>query len=304
MQIYLPIAELPVNVFLILGIGGGVGFLSGLFGVGGGFLMTPLLMLIGIPPAVAVASGANQTIASSVSAVIAHWRRGNVDLKMGTVLLISGIVGSSFGVWLFTLLRMLGQVELVITLIYVVLLMIVGGLMLNESIGAIIRRRRKKLVKRHQHYWIHGLPLKMRFRRSLLYISVLLPVTVGFFIGVLSAILGVGGGFVVVPAMIYLFGMPTAVVVGTSLFQIIFVTANVTVLQAATNQTVDVVLAMLLLAGGVIGAQIGARMGAKLQAEYLRGLLALMVLVVCVSLAFGLVVPPDDLYSIAGRVRS
>jgi uncharacterized membrane protein YfcA len=304
MQIYLPIAELPVNVFLILGIGGGVGFLSGLFGVGGGFLMTPLLMLIGIPPAVAVASGANQAIASSVSGVIAHWRRGNVDLKMGTVLFVSGLFGSSVGVWLFTILRNLGQVDLVITFTYVVLLSIIGTLMLNESIGAIIRRRRKKLAKRHRHYWVHGLPLKVRFRKSLLYISVLLPISVGFFVGVLSAILGVGGGFVVVPAMIYLFGMPTAVVVGTSLFQIIFVTANVTVLQATANQTVDVVLAMLLTMGGVIGAQIGARMGAKLQAEYLRGLLAMMVLVVCASLAFGLIVPPADPYSLAGSVHA
>jgi hypothetical protein len=302
MQIYLPIAELSVNIFLVLGLGGTVGFLSGLFGVGGGFLMTPLLMLIGIPPAVAVATGANQAIASSVSGVIAHWRRGNVDFKMGTVLLLSGVVGSSVGVWLFTLLRQFGQIDLIITLTYVVLLSIVGGLMLQESIGAIIRRR-KKPGKRHRHYWVHGLPLKMRFRRSLLYISVLLPTSVGFFVGLLSAILGVGGGFIVVPAMIYLFGMPTAVVVGTSLFQIIFVTANVTVLQAASNQTVDVVLALLLLVGGVIGAQLGAGASARLQAEYLRGLLALLVLGMCLTLAFGLVVPPADLYSLVAGAR-
>ena len=215
MQIYLPIAEMSVNVFLILGMGGGVGFLSGLFGVGGGFLMTPLLIFIGIPPAVAVATEANQIVASSVSGVLAHWRRANVDVKMGLTLLVGGIAGSSFGVWLFTILRGLGQIDLVIKLCYVVFLSVIGVLMLSESIRTLMRIKRQIRRKRHYHYWIHGLPLKMRFRRSRLYISALLPIGIGFLVGVLSAIMGVGGGFIMVPAMIYLLGMPTVVVVGT-----------------------------------------------------------------------------------------
>jgi len=301
MQIYLPIAEMSVNVFLILGMGGGVGFLSGLFGVGGGFLMTPLLIFIGIPPAVAVATEANQIVASSVSGVLAHWRRANVDVKMGLTLLAGGIAGSSFGVWLFTILRGLGQIDLVIKLCYVVFLSVIGVLMLSESIRTLMRIKRQIRRKRHHHYWIHGLPLKMRFRRSRLYISALLPIGIGFLVGVLSAIMGVGGGFIMVPAMIYLLGMPTVVVVGTSLFQIIFVTANVTILQAVSNQTVDVVLALILLTGGVIGAQIGARASGRLQGEQLRGLLGLMVVGVCAKLTYDLVVTPLDLFFL-GRV--
>ena len=300
MQIYLPIAEMSVNAFLLLGMGGGIGFLSGLFGVGGGFLMTPLLIFIGIPPAVAVGTEANQIVAASVSGVLAHWRRGNVDFKMGLVLLLGGFAGSTLGVMLFSFLRGLGQIDLVISLSYVIFLGIIGTLMLYESAKTMRRRKtspgqRRKL---HQHTWVHGLPLKMRFRRSKLYISALLPFTVGFLVGVLAAIMGVGGGFVMVPAMIYLLGMPTNVVIGTSLFQIIFVTANVTFLQSYANQTVDVVLALMLLTGAVIGAQFGARAGAKLQGEELRGLLALMVLAVCGKLFFDLLVTPDDLYSI------
>ena len=302
MQIYLPIAEMSVNVFLILGMGGGVGFLSGLFGVGGGFLMTPLLIFIGIPSPVAVATEANQIVASSVSGVLAHWRRGNVDLKMGTALLIGGVIGSALGVALFTFLRGLGQLDLVIKLSYVVFLGIIGALMLIESLRAILRRHHQAPVKRRHHTWLHGLPFKMRFRRSRLYISVLPAILVGFVVGVLSAIMGVGGGFVMVPAMIYLLGMPTAVVVGTSLFQIIFVTANVTILQAANNQTVDVVLALLLLVGAVIGAQFGARFGSRLQGEQLRGLLALVVLGVCAKLTYDLTATPLDLYAIGGVV--
>ncbi len=298
MQIYLPIAEMSVNIFLILGMGGGVGFLSGLFGVGGGFLMTPLLIFVGIPSPVAVATEANQIVASSVSGVLAHWRRGNVDFKMGLALLFGGVIGSSFGVWLFTLLRGLGQIDLVIRLSYVIFLGIIGALMLVESLRAILRSRRQAPPKRRHHTWLHGLPLKMRFRRSRLYLSVLLPVAIGFVVGVLAAIMGVGGGFIMVPAMIYLLGMRSAMVVGTSLFQIIFVTANVTVLQAVNNQTVDVVLAMLLLVGGVIGAQLGARAGARLQGEQLRGLLALMVVGVCAKLLFDLVARPVDMYSL------
>ncbi len=298
MQIYLPIAEMSVNIFLILGMGGGVGFLSGLFGVGGGFLMTPLLIFIGIPPAVAVATEANQIVASSVSGVLAHWRRGNVDFKMGVLLLIGGVIGSTFGVWLFTFLKGLGQIDLVIKLSYVVFLGVIGSLMLIESLNAIRQRNKRKPKRSHSHNWMHGLPFKMRFRKSRLYISAVLPILIGVVVGILSAIMGVGGGFVMVPAMIYLLGMPTAVVVGTSLFQIIFVTANVTVLQAVSNQTVDIVLALLLLIGGVIGAQIGARFGSRMQGEHLRSLLALIVIMVCLKLTFDLVITPSDIYSI------
>ena len=296
MQIYLPIAETSINIFVLLGMGGGVGFLSGLFGVGGGFLMTPLLIFVGIPPTVAGATEANQIVASSVSGVLAHWRRGNVDFKMGAMLLVGGVVGSTFGVWLFSILRSLGQIDLVIKLSYVVFLGIIGGLMFLESSRSILRSRRQAPPKRRTHNWMHGLPFKMRFRRSRLYISALMPISIGFLVGVLSAIMGVGGGFVMVPAMIYLLGMPTSVVVGTSLFQIIFVTANATFLQATMNQTVDIVLALILLIGGVIGAQIGARFGGKLNGEQLRILLAIMVLGVCLKIGLDLVVTPDDLY--------
>jgi len=301
MDIYLPIAALSVDVFVLLGLGGAVGFLSGVFGVGGGFLLTPFLIFIGIPPAVAVASSANQLVGASVSGVIAHWRRGNVDFLMGFVLLVGGFLGSAFGVWLFALLRRIGQVELVVTISYVVLLGVLGSLMLIESTRALLRRHRPGAGRRklHRHMWIHGLPLKMRFRRSKLYISAIVPVGLGFLVGILSAVMGVGGGFVMVPAMIYMLGMPTAVVPGTSLLQIIFVAANVTVLQAVSNGTVDAVLALMLLVGGVLGAQFGTRFGTKLRGEQLRALLALMVLGVAVKLARDLGVRPEDLYSVA-----
>ncbi len=300
MQIYLPIAELSVNIFLFLGMGAGVGFLSGLFGVGGGFLMTPLLIFAGIPPAVAVATEANQIVASSVSGALAHWRRGNVDIKMGVVLLVGGFIGSTLGVWVFGLLRGLGQIDMVVRLSYVVFLGIIGSLMLVESLKAISRQRKPggRRRKLHQHNFLHGLPFKMRFRRSKLYISAILPLGIGIVVGILAAIMGVGGGFIMVPAMIYLLGMPTAVVVGTSLFQIIFVTANVTFLQAWQNQTVDIFLALLLLTGGVIGAQLGTRAGSKLPGEQLRSMLALIVLGVCARLAYELLARPDDLFSI------
>lgn len=300
MHVYLPIAEMSVNVFLILGMGAGVGLLSGIFGVGGGFLMTPLLIFIGVPAPVAVGTEANQIVASSVSGVLAHWRRGNVDLKMGVVLLIGGLIGSTFGVWLFRELREMGQIDLVIKLSYVIFLGTIGTLMLIESLRAVWRTRAAtgKQRKLHQHNFLHGLPFKMRFRRSKLYISALLPLMVGVVVGILAAIMGVGGGFVMVPAMIYLLGMPTAVVVGTSLFQIIFVTANATFFQAYLNQTVDVMLSLLLLFGAVIGAQIGTKIGAYLRGEQLRSLLALMVLAVCSILAYDLLVEPLDPYSI------
>jgi len=301
MQIYLPIAEMSVNFVLIIGLGAAVGILSGMFGVGGGFLMTPILFFIGIPPAVAVSTEANQIVASSVSGVLAHWRRGNVDIPMGIVLTIGGFLGSTTGVQLFSILKELGQVDLVIKLCYVVFLGIIGGLMMIESINA-WRQQQKAGAKRkklHTHTWIHGLPFKMRFRKSKLYISALLPLFIGFFVGVIAAIMGVGGGFVLVPAMIYLLGMPTVVVVGTSLFQIIFVMINVTIQQAYTNQTVDIVLGILLLIGGVIGAQLGAKVGSRLKAEQLRILLALMVLGVCVKLGLDLVIQPADLFSLS-----
>ena len=300
MYIYLPIAEVSMHIGIIIGLGGGVGFLSGLFGVGGGFLMTPLLIFFGIPPAVAVSTEANQIVASSVSGVLAHMRRGNVDFKMGGILMAGGVIGSSLGVALFSFLRSIGQIDLVIQLSYVVFLGIIGSLMLTESVRTIIRSRKPGAVrgKLHQHNWLHGLPLKMRFRRSKLYISAILPLLLGAFVGVLAAIMGVGGGFIMVPAMIYLLGMPTSVVVGTSLFQIIFVTANVTLLQSIQTQTVDFLLAGLLLFGAVIGAQFGSRAGALLRSEQLRGLLALIVLAVCIKIGYDLVVRPEDLLSV------
>ena len=299
MQIYLPIAEVSVNAYLLLGLGGIVGVLSGMFGVGGGFLMTPLLFFIGIPPAVAVATEANQIVASSFSGVLAHLRRKTVDLRMGTVLLIGGLIGAALGVVVFNYLKALGQVDLLVKLCYVVFLGIVGALMFTESLNTIRRARKAPVsVKRRQRNWIHALPFKMRFRTSGLYISVIPPILVGISVGILAAIMGVGGGFIMVPAMIYLLGMPTKVVVGTSLFQIIFVTAFTTMLHATTNYTVDVVLAVLLLIGGVIGAQIGARIGVKLKAEQLRILLAIMVLAVCGKLALELLLMPSELYSI------
>ena len=301
MHIYLPIAEMSVNIFLILGMGGAVGFLSGLFGVGGGFLMTPLLIFIGVPPPVAVGTEANQIVASSVSGVLAHWRRANVDFKMGFVLLLGGFVGSSLGVILFKYLQNLGQLDLVIKLSYVIFLGIIGFLMLWESSRTIIRSRSAaaRRDKLHQHNWFHGLPFKMRFRKSKLYISAILPFLIGATVGVLSAIMGVGGGFIMVPAMIYLLGMPTSLAIGTSLFQIIFVTANVTFLQALTVQTVDILLAVLLLTGAVIGAQFGSKYSVRMKGEQLRALLALLVLGVCVKMIFDLTVMPADLYSIA-----
>ncbi|MHB1216975.1 MAG: sulfite exporter TauE/SafE family protein [Alphaproteobacteria bacterium] len=300
MQIYLPIAEVSVDVFIVLGLGGAVGFLSGLFGAGGAFLLTPLLIFMGVPPPVAVGSVANELIAASVSGAMAHWRRKNVDFRMGAVLLVGGLLGSGFGVWLFGILRRLGQIDLTISVSYVLFLGTIGIFMLMESVRAIMRHLNKAPPARRMRHpnWIRALPFKLRFQKSRLYISVLLPFGIGFFVGILSAIMGVGGGFVLIPAMIYLLGMPTAMVAGTSLFQIIFVSANVTFLQAVSHQTVDIVLAAILLIGAVVGAQYGTRFGARLPAAQLRGLLALMVLAVCGKLLFDLVVRPADLFSI------
>lgn len=300
MHIYLPIAEVSVNAFVLLGLGGLVGVLSGMFGVGGGFLMTPLLFFIGIPPAVAVATEANQIVASSFSGVLAHFKRKTVDFKMGFVLQIGGLIGAAVGVLIFNYLKSLGQVDLLVKLCYVVFLGVVGSLMFVESLNAIRKSKKPSTgpAKRRQRGWVHSLPFKMRFRTSGLYISVIPPVLVGIFVGILAAIMGVGGGFIMVPAMIYILGMPTKVVVGTSLFQIIMVTAFTTLLHATTNYTVDMALAVLLLIGGVIGAQIGTRIGVYLKAEQLRILLALMVIAVCAKLALDLLIMPGELYSI------
>ncbi|HIJ63257.1 MAG TPA: sulfite exporter TauE/SafE family protein [Rhodospirillaceae bacterium] len=299
MTVYLPIAGLSLNIFVLLLLGGVVGFLSGLFGVGGGFLLTPLLIFLGVPSPVAVATGANQVVGASVSGMIAHWRRRNVDFRMGLVLVAGGIVGSSLGVRLFARLRELGQVDLVINAFYVLFLGFVGGTMLLEGVLALAQAHRPRPAhKRHRHRWAN-LPLRIRFPRSGLYISALLPLAVGAFGGLLAAIMGVGGGFVLVPLMIYVLEMPTSVVVGTSLFQIIFVTANVTFLQAIHTQTVDVVLMLTLLVGGVIGAQMGARFGSRLRAEQTRLLLALLVLAVCGGLLYQLIATPEDVFSLA-----
>ncbi|MBY6049860.1 sulfite exporter TauE/SafE family protein [Vannielia litorea] len=298
MQFYLPIAEVSVNAFVLLGIGGLVGILSGMFGVGGGFLITPLLFFVGIPPAVAVATSANQIVASSISGVLAHLRRKTVDIRMGLVLLAGGLIGAALGVWVFNILRQLGQVDLLVTLCYVVFLGIIGALMFVESLRALRRTRGGALPPRRKHNWVHNLPFKMKFRTSGLYISVIPPVMVGLCVGVLAAVMGVGGGFIMVPAMIYLLGMPTKVVIGTSLLQIIFVTAFTTLLHATTNQTVDMVLAVLLLVGGVVGAQFGTRLGTMLKAEQLRIALAALVLLVCGKLALDLLLQPSELYSL------
>jgi len=303
-EIYLPIAEQSINVFLLLGLGGVAGLLAGMFGVGGGFLATPLLIFVGIPPAVAVASQANQVIANSVSSLQVQWRRGNVDLRMGLVLLLGGIFGSSVGVTLFTYLKRIGQIDFVIAVLYVVMLSAIGGLMSVESLRTYFRNKRHPETPRgklHQHYMVHRLPWKMRFYKSKLYISALLPIGLGFVIGILSAILGVGGGFVLVPAMIYLLGMPTAVVIGTSNFQVLFVAANVTFLQSATNGTVDVVLALLLILGGVVGAPIGARIAAKMPGVALRGLMAVLILGVAAQLLVELLRAPYSPYSLGLR---
>ena len=305
MQLYLPIAEVSVNAIALVGIGGIVGFLSGLFGVGGGFLITPLLFFIGIPPAVAVATGSNQVVASSISGVLAQLKRKAVDFRMGAVLLGGGLIGSSVGIWVFRKLSAAGQVDLFVQLSYVLFLGVVGLMMLQESLRALARSRKPgaPIRRAHVHTWVHGMPLKMKFRTSGLYISVIPPLVIGAFIGFLSAVMGVGGGFIMVPAMIYLLGMPTKVVIGTSLFQIIFTTAFTTVMHAVSSQTVDLMLALLLILGGVVGAQFGATVGVRLRAEQLRILLALLVLAVCARVAFDLVMTPEEFYSItAGRL--
>jgi len=301
-QLYLPIAEIPVNMFLIFGMGGAVGFLSGLFGIGGGFLLTPLLIFSGIPPAVSVATVTTQVVASSASAVVTYLRRNAIDLKLGTVLLIGGIAGSALGVLLFDLLQALGQLDVVISISYVTFLGAIGTLMFVESVRAIRNRKTGAGVRARKpgrHNWIHGLPLKMRFRRSKLYVSVIPILALGAAIGFLGSVLGIGGGFMMVPALIYLLRVPTGIVIGTSLFQILFTMSAATIFHAIGTQTVDIVLALTLMIGGVIGAQFGARVGQNLRGDQLRLLLALLVLSVGLRFAIDLLLTPEDLYSIA-----
>jgi len=306
LQVYLPIAEMSVNLLVMLGLGAAVGFLSGMFGVGGGFLLTPFLIFSGISAPIAVATGANQIVATSVSGALAQWRRNNIDFRMGTVLIAGGVAGAFIGVLLLKVLREAGQAGLIISLTYVALLGTIGTLMLAESIRAISRARagRPPSGRRPgQHNWVHGLPLKMRFPRSRLYISAIPPLVIGWVVGLLTAFLGVGGGFIMVPAMIYLLRMPTNIVIGTSTFQIIFVTAVVTILHASINNSLDVVLALMLAAGGVMGGQFGVRAGQKLRGEQLRALLALLVLGVAVRLFLDLVLKPEDLYTVTPLLR-
>ena len=300
MYIYLPIAEQPIHSLAILGVGAFLGLIMGLVGVGGGFLLTPIMMFLGIPPPVAVASVANQLVAPSVSGVLSHWKRSNVDFKMGTVLLVGGVVGSSIGVLLFNFLGKIGQLDFVIKSSYVIFLTIIGSLMFAESLRLVLRTRRGKISrgKLHQHNWLHGLPFKIRFRKSKLYISILLPILIGVIVGILAALMGIGGGFIIVPAMIYLLGMPTSLVVGTSLFQIIFVAANTTILQASQNQTVDIVLATILLLGSVIGVQVGSRFTNILKGEYLRLILSSIIILVSLKLFIDLISVPSDLFSV------
>jgi uncharacterized membrane protein YfcA len=301
MEIYLPVAEMSVNWLLLVALGIGVGFLSGLFGVGGGFLMTPLLVFTGIPSTVAVATTLSHVTASSMSGALAQWRKRAIDFAMAGVMMVGGVAGTLSGVWLFALMRRQGQMDLIVALTYVVMLGSIGIIMLRESLAALKAYRTGATVSQRlvNRGWIQALPFKMRFRQSRLYISVLPPIAIGFAVGVLSAIMGIGGGFIIVPAMIYLLRMPTKVVMGTSLVQIIAVSAITTVLQATNNFAVDIVLALLLVSGGVVGAQLGVRVGAKLRGEQLRLLLAILVLTVGAGLLWQLIATPADVYSLS-----
>ncbi|MBS0534134.1 MAG: sulfite exporter TauE/SafE family protein [Proteobacteria bacterium] len=301
MQIYLPIADLPVNIFLVLAMGLTIGFISGMFGIGGGFLMTPLLIFIGISPAVAVASVTSHIAASTFTGAISYWRRRAIDLALALMLLAAGILGTAAGVWLFTVLRAIDQLDLVIGLSYVTLLTLVGALMINEGVQAELRARRGQpatLRRPGSHNWVHGLPLKMRFKRSKIYVSLIPVWGIGFVIGFIGAVLGIGGGFLLVPMLIYFLRVPTATVIGTSMVMTLVTMTAATVMHAATNHLVDAVLALILMVGGVIGAQFGAHTGQRMRAERLRLLLGLLVFAVGMRFAYDLVVMPDDLYSI------
>jgi hypothetical protein len=300
-QLFLPIADIPVNVFLILAMGAAVGFVSGMFGIGGGFLMTPLLIFIGITPAVAVASVASHIAASSFSGAIFYWRRRAIDPLLAVVLLSGGVIGTTLGVWTFTQMRALGQLDLMIALSYVVLLTVVGGLMFWEGLRAILRTRRgipATMRRPGNHGWIHGLPLKIRFKRSKIYLSVIPVVAVGIIIGFIGAVMGIGGGFILVPIMIYLLRVPTSTVIGTSMVLTLVTMVFATLLHAVTNHLVDAVLALILMVGGVTGAQFGARAGQKIRGEHLRLLLGLLILSVGIRFAIELGIKPDDLFTI------
>jgi hypothetical protein len=300
-QIYLPIADLPVNVFLVFAMGLAVGFISGMFGIGGGFLMTPLLIFVGVSPAVSVATVASHIAASSFSGVITYWRRRAVDLALAVMLLAGGFIGTAAGVWLFTVLREIGQLDLAIALSYVILLTTVGGLMMAESVRAIMRERHGKPVELRRpgsHTWFHGLPFKLRFKQSRIYVSAIPIWIIGFVIGFIGAVMGIGGGFLLVPMLIYFLRVPTSVVIGTSMVLTLVTMASATVLHAVTNHLVDAVLALILMVGGVIGAQFGARAGQNIRGERLRLLLGLLVLAVGLRFAIGLILKPDDLFSI------
>ncbi len=304
MQIYLPVAELSLNIFLLIGLGLAIGFLSGMFGIGGGFILTPFLIFLGVPAGVAVGTGASQVVASSVSSAIGHWQRGNIDFQMGYLLIGGGVFGALAGVKVLAILSAYGQLDLFVSLSYVVLLGVVGALMLIESAQKLMPKQGAAPVsirRGGQHTWIDGLPLKQRFRRSKIYVSAIPPVALGGFVGWLTAIMGVGGGFLLVPAMIYLLRLPTRIVIGTSTFQIVCITAFTTVLQSVQNHSVDIMLSLPLMFGGVIGAQLGVGFSERLKAEQLRALLALLVIAVAVRMALGLVVPPSFPYTLDTR---
>jgi uncharacterized membrane protein YfcA len=301
-QIYLPIAELSMNLFFLVGIGGAVGFLSGLFGVGGGFLLTPLLIFSGVPAPVAVASVTGQVVAASTSGALSYYRRGQIDLHLSIYLVLSGILGAIGGVATFSLLRALGQLDLIISLGFLLLLGFVGSLMLVESVQVWFRRRQGVVVRErlpNQHNWFHGLPWRVRFKRSKLYISVVPVLVLGTGIGFVGSILGVGGGFILVPALVYLLRVPGNMVIGTSLLQVVAMMAATTILHAVSSQSVDILLAFCLMVGGTIGAQFGASAGKYLRGEQLRAMLAVLVLAVAIRFGLSLVLNPDDIYSMA-----
>lgn len=303
MSLYLPIAQLSMNPLLLLAMGLAVGVLSGMFGIGGGFIMTPLLIVLGIPPSIAVGTGAAQVVASSVSGALSHWRKRNIDLELGLFLLAGGLAGAVSGVGVQQVLKRLGQLDLTISLTYVIVLGAIGLLMVIET----ARTLRGGLAasgsmrKAGRHTWLQGLPLKRRFRRSKIYVSAIPPIAVGVLVGWLTAIMGVGGGFLTVPALIYLLRVPTRIAIGTSVFQIVFLTAFTTILQAMSNFNVDVMLALPLMIGGVIGAHYGVEIGQRLNAGQLRGLLGLLVLMVAARMAVDLALAPVELYTLELR---
>lgn len=305
MLIHLPIADISVNMFIIFGMGGAVGFLSGLLGVGGGFLLTPLLIFSGIPPVVAVSTVTSQVVASSASGALAYWRRRMIDMKLAGVLTLAGIIGTVAGVFIFDQLRRVGQLDLIVALTYVVFLGAVGGLMLTESVRAMLNARAGRpapLRRPGQHNWVHGLPFKMRFKRSRLYVSVIPILALGIGIGALGALLGIGGGFLIVPALIYILRVPSNMVIGTSLVQIVGTMSVAVVLHATTSQSVDAILALILMVGGVIGAQFGARIGQNIRGDQLRALLGVLVLAVAFRFLAELVVTPDEPFSMTSLI--